>query len=142
MVPVETQIKNYIDSLPAPKQQDMWAIHHLILKLKPTVQLWFLDGLNSQKKVVANPNIGYDLLALLYANGSSKPFYKIGLSANSTGISVYVMGLPDKNFLKDQFAKKIGKAAITGYCIKFKSLKEINVAVLAEAIQHGLALPA
>jgi hypothetical protein len=30
-----------------------------------------------------------------YADGTSRDFYQIGLSANTTGISVYIMGIED-----------------------------------------------
>ena len=53
---------------------------------------------NEDGKVVANPNIGYGLYTIAYANGSSREFYRIGLSANTTGISVYVLGLDDKTY--------------------------------------------
>ena len=76
-----------------------------------------------------------------YADGTSREFYRIGLSANTTGISVYILGLEDKNFLTERYGEKLGKAKVTGYCIKFKSLKEIDVKVLESAVKYGLELP-
>lgn len=49
------------------------------------------------------------------------------------------MGIQERQHLPDTFGKTIGKATITGYCIKFKSLKDIDLAVLDEAIRYGLA---
>ena len=34
--------------------------------------------------------------------------------------------------------KKPGKASVTGYCIKFKTLKDINVDILEEAILYDI----
>lgn len=48
------------------------------------------------------------------------------------------MGLKDKTYLPENYAEKIGKAKVTGYCIRFRTLKDINLAVLEEAIQYGL----
>jgi hypothetical protein len=62
----------------------------------------------------------------------------VGLSANTTGISVYVMGIDDKMYLAQTYGEKIGKASVSGYCIKFRSLKDINIDVLEAAIQFGL----
>jgi hypothetical protein len=90
--------------------------------------------------VVANPNIGYGAYTITYANGSSREFYRIGLSANTTGISVYVLGLDDKTYLARTYAASIGKASVTGYCIKFRSLADIHVDVLEAAIRHGMTL--
>jgi hypothetical protein len=59
------------------------------------------------------------------------------LSANTIGISVYILGLKDKKYLAETYGKKLGKASVTGYCIKFKTLKDINIDVLEEAIQYG-----
>lgn len=132
------QIESYLNSLPDKKKNDLKFLHQEILKLNPGIKLWFLDGKNEEGKIVANPNIGYGQSTIHYADGSIKEFYRVGLSANTTGISVYIMGLTDKKFLIDNYADKIGKAKITGYCIKFKSLAAISLPVLLEAIQYGL----
>ena len=60
------------------------------------------------------------------------------MSANTTGISVYIMGIKDKTYLPQTFEKKIGKASVSGYCIKFKTLKDINIDILEAAIRHGV----
>jgi len=104
----------------------------------PACKLWFLDGKNSEGKIVSNPNIGYGFYTIQYADGTSRKFYQIGLSANNTGISVYVMGIKDKTYLANTYGKKLGKASVTGYCIKFKTLKEINIDVLEAAIRYGV----
>jgi hypothetical protein len=109
----------------------------MILKVKPKSKLWFLDGKNDAGKTVSNPNIGYGLQTIKYADGKTREFYQIGLSANSTGTSVYILGLEDKKYLATTYGKKIGKASVTGYCIKFKALKDVNLEVLEEAIRDG-----
>ena len=134
---VQDQIQNYIAGQPERKRTDMQTLHELILQLSPASKLWFLDGKNSEGKTVSNPNIGYGSQNMKYADGSTREFYQIGLSANSTGISVYVMGLEDKKYLADTFGNEIGKASVTGYCIKFKTLKDINVETLEAAIRFG-----
>jgi hypothetical protein len=134
---VQGQIKEYITSQPEPKRSDLQELHRIILKLKPGCKLWFMDGKNSENKVVSNPNIGYGLHTMKYADGKTREFYQIGLSANSTGISVYILGIDDKTFLAKTYGKKIGKASVTGYCIKFKNLKDINIETLEGAIQSG-----
>lgn len=129
-------IQQYIDSQPAPKLADMQALHELILQISPNCKLWYLDGKNEEGKVVSNPNIGYGMYTINYANGTSKDFYEVGISANTTGISVYILGIDDKTFLAETYGKTIGKASITGYCIKFKALKDINIDMLKAAIQY------
>ena len=135
---VETQIKKYITDQPEPKRSDMQALHRIILKVMPACKLWFLDGKDSKNKTVSNPNIGYGLQTIKYADGKTKAFYQIGMSANTTGISVYILGLKDKKYLASTYGKKIGKASVSGYCIKFKTLKDINMDILETAIQYGV----
>jgi hypothetical protein len=136
---VQEEIKKYIASQPEAKQSEMHALHKLILQLLPKNKLWFLDGKDDKGKVVSNPNIGYGSYTIKYADGKTREFYQIGLSANTTGISIYVMGLDDKTYLAKTYGKKLGKAIVTGYCIKFKSLKDINFDILADAIRYGVA---
>lgn len=136
---IPDQIKSYIASQPEPKRGDMQELHRTILKLMPGCKLWFLDGKNSDGKVVSNPNIGYGAYTINYADGTAREFYQIGLSANTTGISVYVLGLDDKTHLAKTYGKKIGKASVTGYCIKFKNLKDVHLDILQDAIRDGAA---
>jgi hypothetical protein len=134
---VPEQIEEYITGQPEPKRSDMQELHRLILQVMPAGKLWFLDGKNSENKTVSNPNIGYGSHTIKYADGTTREFYQIGLSANTTGISVYILGLKDKTTLAQMYGKKLGKASVSGYCIKFKTLKDINKDVLEAAIRYG-----
>jgi Domain of unknown function (DU1801) len=135
---VNEQINEFIISQAEPKQSEMQELHQHILQVMPKCKLWFLDGKDDKGKTVANPNIGYGLQTIKYADGTSREFYQIGISPNTTGISVYIIGLKDKKYLAETFGKKIGKASVTGYCIKFKTIKEINIDILDAAIQYGV----
>lgn len=134
---VKKQIKDHIASQPEPKRAEIQKLHELILSVSPKAKLWFLDGTDATGKVVTNPDIGYGSQILKYADGSTKAFYRVGLSATKTGISVYIIGLEDKKFLSDTFGKTIGKATVTGYCIRFKSVQDIDLDVLATAVRAG-----
>jgi len=134
---VQEQIKEYVASHPEAKRSDMQALHSIILDVKPTCKLWFLDGKNAEGKIVSNPNMGYGSRDHKYADGTISEFYQIGLSANKTGISVYILGIEDKKYLAETYGKDLGKASVTGYCIRFKSLKDINTEALTDAIRFG-----
>ncbi len=134
---VEDQINDYINCQPENKRQDMLVLHHIIQDINPRCKLWFLDGKNEENKTVSNPNIGYGSYEIIYTNGTSKAFYQVGLSANTGGISIYIMGIKDKAYLVSTFGDSLGKASVTGYCIKFKSLKDINIDTLVAAIRYG-----
>ncbi|MES2329501.1 MAG: DUF1801 domain-containing protein [Bacteroidota bacterium] len=134
---IQAQIKEYIATQPEPKRSEMQELHGIIQELRPACKLWFLDGKDSDNKTVSNPNIGYGHYTMTYTGGKTREFYQVGLSANTTGISVYIMGLDDKTYLAKTYGSKIGKASVTGYCIKFKTLKDINIDILKAAILYG-----
>ena len=135
---IREQIKAYFDSLSESKGREIQELHRFILEILPNVKLWFLDGKDDTGKIVSNPNVGYGHRTIRYADGKTKEFYQIGISANTSGISVYILGIEDKNYLAHTFGKELGKASVTGYCIKFKTLKDINMATLKEAILYGV----
>lgn len=135
---VQEQIKKYITGQPEPKRSEMQALHRLILQVLPECKLWFEDGKNSENKTVSNPNIGYGSYAIHYANGKTREFFQIGISANKTGISVYILGIKDKTGLAQTYGKKLGKAKVSGYCIRFKTVKDINIDILEAAIRYGV----
>src|SRR3569832_2296768 len=127
---VQPQISQYLAAQPERKRGDMQTLHDTMLRLIPDCRLWFLDGKDESGRTVSNPNIGYGQLAMAYADGRTREFYQIGLSANTSGISVYIMGLDDKTYLAKTYGDEIGKASVTGYCIKFSALRNINLPVL------------
>ncbi len=132
----QQQIGEYISGQPEPKRGELQELHRMIQGIMPGCKLWFLDGKNDDGKVVSNPNIGYGSRDHKTADGT-REFYQIGLTATTSGISVYIMGIEDKKYLANTFAKDLGKASVTGYCIRFKTLKDINIGVLEAAIRFG-----
>jgi hypothetical protein len=138
-VTIQLQISDYLATQPARKRADLQTLHDLIRRLQPDGRLWFLDGKDERGRTVSNPNIGFGVQTMTYADGHTREFYQIGLSANTTGISVYIMGLDDKTYLAQTYGSTLGKASVTGYCIKFRTLSDIDLDVLAEAIRDGFA---
>jgi hypothetical protein len=136
---VKTQVSDYLAAQPERKRGDMQTLHGMILKLMPDCRVWFLDGKDESGRTVSNPSIGYGLRTITYADGRTREFYQIGLSANTSGISVYIMGLDDKTYLATTYGREIGKASVTGYCIKFSALRNIELDVLGAAIRDGIA---
>lgn len=134
----QEQIERYITDQAEPKRSDMQALHQLMRHLMPGSKLWFWDGKNGEGKTVSNPTIGYGLRTIPYADGKTKAFYQTGISANTTGISVYILGIDDKKYLAQTYGQQLGKASVSGYCIKFKRLTDINTDILEAAVRYGL----
>ncbi len=137
---IKSQIKELIKSQPEPKQREMQELHNLILELMPNCKQSYFDGKNEDGKQIAHPTIGYGEYTITYKNGTVRPFFRIGLLANPTGLAVHIMGLDDKKFLIDNFGKTIGKAKVGSYGITFNSVKDINLEKLKEAILYRAAL--
>jgi hypothetical protein len=133
------QIGDYLAAQPERKRGDMQALHDMMLRLMPDCRLWFLDGKGEDGRTVSNPNIGYGQLTTTFADGRTREFYQVGLSANTSGISVYIMGLDDRTYLAETYGGALGRASVTGYCIRFSSLRNIDLAVLEAAIRDGVA---
>jgi len=135
---VRKQIRDHIAAQPESKRRDMQALHDIILGVMPGCKLWFLDGLDESGRTLSNPNIGYGVQTMTYADGSTRQFYQVGISANTTGISVYIMGIKDKKYLPENYGDRIGQASVSGYCIKFRTLANIDVKVLVDAMRYGI----
>src|SRR5260370_42662147 len=126
---VRKQIKEYIGAQPEPKRSEMQELHSTILELMRACKLWFLDGKDEKGKIVSNPNIGYGSQTIEYANGKTREFYQIGVSANTTGISVYIMGVENKKYLAQTFGRDLSVPEHPlhfGPGIRYKSLAELR----------------
>lgn len=137
---VQEQISEYLTTQPEQKRAEMEQLNQLIREAMPNCKLWYDTGIDANNKVVTNPSIGYGQYTIKYADGKTRDFFQIGMSAHTTGISIYVMGIKDKTYLPQTYGKEIGKANVTGYCIKFKKLADINVDVLITAIKDGVKI--
>jgi len=131
-------IEDYLQSLEKQKQNDLRLLHQRIIGLYPDIKQWFENGKNEEGKIISNPNIGYGEHTIRYANGKTKDFFKMSISAIQSGISIYIIGLKDKTFLSAQFGNRIGKAKITGYCVSFKAVQDIHLEVFDELISFAL----
>ena len=127
-------VHTYIESHPEPKRSDLSRLHDKFESLFPGEAVSFFDGLDDSGKVVANPTLGYGKHTIQYASGATRETFKLGLSANKTGLSVYLMGITDSKLLQQTFQGRLGKAKVTGYCIRFGKLADIDVDVLVDSL--------
>ena len=134
----QADIDQYIASQTQPKRGELEDLHRRIVALAPRCKLWFLDGRDAAGKVVSNPSVGYGSVTREYARGERREFYRVGISANTAGISIYVMGLDDKRYLSETYGGRLGKAKVTGYCIKLKSTRDVAIDLLEEIVADAL----
>lgn len=95
----------------------------------PHLERSFHDGMNEQGKQVTNPTYGYGSFEQTYANGDKKTHFQIGVAATQKGISLYLLGIRGKLDLQAA-CSDLGKAKVTGYCISFKKLEDVNLELL------------
>jgi hypothetical protein len=134
----QQQIEAWIAEQHPRKREEMQWLHRRIVGMSPDCKLRFVSGRNDEGKVVANPSVGYGSQTRRYADGEVREFYRVGVSGNTAGLSVYLLRIEDKTYLARTYGGKLGKAKITGYCISFRRLTDVNVALLEEAIATHL----
>ncbi|MBM6400815.1 DUF1801 domain-containing protein [Phycicoccus sonneratiae] len=132
------QVEAHLAGLPAPRQADLRTIHERVLAEHPGCPVSFTDGRDASGKVVTNPTIGYGERTITHADGSTRDSFRVGLTATSRGISVYVLGLDDDTHLARTYAPSIGRADVTGYCIRFRRLAVVDLDVLLAAVRDGM----
>lgn len=114
-------------------QQELLTTVQWIAKHFPLLETSFFDGKNASGKVITNPTYGFGKLVQSNVNGGN-PTFQLGVSANSTGITLSFIGIRNRINL-NQLCYRIGNASITKYCIKFKSFNDLDEIVLLEAVK-------
>lgn len=135
---VQNQIDDYVAGLSESRRRDVQKLCGIVRELMPRCKLWFLDGKDAKGRTISNPSIGFGTQTMTYADGKTKEFYQVGISANTTGISVYLMGLEDRKYLPATYGKRLCPATVTGYCIKFRALEKIDVEALIDAMRDAI----
>lgn len=116
--------EEYIEMVDEPKRSELLQLHNLISKSMPNQEQWIVSGI-----------LGF---GKFHYKGKSKgcegEWFRVGLAANKTGMSIY-MCVGDKNgYLPEQAKERIGKATVGRSCIRFKKLSDINLPVVEELL--------
>ena len=48
------------------------------------------------------------------------------------------MGVDDKRYLSETYGKRLGKATVTGYCVKFRNLRDVNINIIEEMVANHM----
>lgn len=116
--------QEYIEMVDEPKRTELLQLHNLISKSLPNQERWIVSGI-----------LGF---GKFHYKGKSKgcegEWFRVGLAANKTGMSIY-MCVGDKNgYLPEQAKERIGKATVGRSCIRFKKLSDLNLPVVEELL--------
>lgn len=80
---VPVQVTEYLAAKAERKRGALTTLHAMMLRLMPGARLWFLDGKDEDGRTLSDPSIAHGLLNKAYADGRTREFYQIGLSANT-----------------------------------------------------------
>ena len=118
----------YLAALDEPRKSELKILHALIRKsaagLKPCIRSGML---------------GYGPYHYVYASGREGDSARIGLASQKNYISLYVSCTPDGKYLAESYARKLPRASIGKSCIRFRSLRDVDLDVIEELIRKAAA---
>jgi hypothetical protein len=116
--------EEYIAAVEEPKRSELQQLHDLIRQMLPNFEPVMISGF-----------MGY---GQFHYKGKSKAcegeWFRVGLSANKTGISLYVCCGDENGYFPEQVKDRIGKASVGKSCIRFKKLADLNMDVVKELL--------
>jgi hypothetical protein len=121
----------YIEAVDEPKRGELRQLDALIRRCLPGIEPRVAGGM-----------LGYGPFHYRYKSGHEGDAFRVGLAANKTGISVYVLAVDENGYLAEQGRERLGKANVGKSCIRFKRLSDIHVDVLEEVLLKAARLPA
>lgn len=125
-------VEEYLDALAEPKRSEISTLHDLIVKNAPAFAL-----------ERAGAMLGYGRYHYRYESGREGTSHRIALSANKTGISLYVSAVDEGGWLAEQAKDVLGKKVSVGKsCIRMKRLADVDLGALATLIARASSTPA
>ena len=118
-----TTHEQYIDSVEEPKRTELKELHNLIRSTLPEFKPVMISGF-----------MGY---GPFHYKGKTREgeWFRVGLSANKTGISIYICAGDENGYFPEQAKDRLGKANVGRSCIRFKKLADINLATVQELLE-------
>lgn len=118
--------EEYISAIPEPRRQEVAALHDLIQKTTPSLTPHILSGM-----------IGYGTYRYRYASGREGDWSLIALANQKNYISLYICSIENGKYIAEEYKDKLPKASIGKSCIRFKTLKDIDLTLLTGIIKKA-----
>lgn len=118
--------EEYIAAIPEPRRQYVQHIHELIQKTLPKLEPHILSGM-----------IGYGTYRYRYASGKEGDWSLVALASQKNYISIYICSVENGKYIAEEYKDQLPKASIGKSCIRFKTLKDIDLSVLTEIIKKA-----
>lgn len=115
--------EEYIANVEEPKRSELQQLHNLIREALPTFE-----------PVMISNFMGY---GQFHYKGKTceGEWFRVGLSANKTGISIYICAGDKDGYFPEQAKDRLGKAVVGKSCIRFKKLADINLETVKELLE-------
>lgn len=81
--------------------------------------------------------IGYGDIEQPRGKGASVSWFLIGLARQKKHISLYVNAVDDGQYLSKAYGPRLGKTRVGSASISFRSVDDIDLAVLREMVEHA-----
>ena len=118
--------EEYIDSVSDLHRADIEKLHSLIKKTVPNLKAHICSGM-----------LGYGEYHYRYASGREGDWALILLASQKNYISVYICAQENGEYVAENYKDKLPKTSIGKSCIRFKSIADIDLSILAEMIKKA-----
>lgn len=117
--------KQYVEALKEPRKSDVAKLDKLVRKVAPKLKPFIHSGM-----------LAYGPFHFRYASGREGDWFKIGIASNASYISFYACAADARGYVAERFKKDLPKAKIGKSCVRFKTLEDLDLDVLAKLIRE------
>lgn len=123
-------VAQYLDAVPADRQDLIRALHDFIQKSAPMLKPYF----------------AYNMLG--YGSFSYKSYKKelmewpiISLANQKNYVSIYICAIDHGTYVAEKYAKDLGRVNVGKSCIRFKKLEDVHLPTLKKVITFAAKHP-
>jgi Domain of unknown function (DU1801) len=116
----------YIEGLAQPRRGEIEQLDRLIRAALPEADQHFQHGM-----------LGYGTYRYRYSSGREGDAALVSLSSRKAYISIYVSAACDGKYVPEIYADRLPNANIGKSCIRFKTVAEVDTAVLTELLREA-----
>ena len=134
MEKTETNVKEYIDSLPDDVRPAMTKLDQAISKIMGRKERVLWTGIfwgGSEQKIIGYGDLKYE------RKGKTVEWFVVGLALQKNYISLYVNAVEDNMYMAEKYASELGKVKVGKASISFKDLAAVNMEKLLELIKNA-----
>lgn len=118
--------EDYLNSVPAGRQEILRAVHEAIVKAAPSLVPAICHGM-----------IGYGIGPYRTKSECEGDWFKVGLANQKQHVSLYLCASDSDGYLVEKNASRLGNVSVGKSCIRFKKLEDLNLEVAIELVKRA-----